>query len=142
MEASPGCKYCNRDKRLMDIMLEICELKVTTLYLFRDQTYRGRCIAAYSKGHKSEIFDLNSQERADLIEDLAKAAAAIKQVFNAAKINYAAFGDTEPHMHFHLVPKYRDGERWGSMFEMMPEKQVFLSDAEYASMISELKKAL
>lgn len=33
--------YCARDRRLKTILIEICRLETFTLYLFREQTYRG-----------------------------------------------------------------------------------------------------
>ena len=51
------CFYCEKDERLTDLMLEICKLKVSTLYLFKEQTYKGRCVVAY-KGHINELYEL------------------------------------------------------------------------------------
>ena len=37
------------------------------------------------------------------------------EIFNPDKVNYGAYGDTGHHLHFHLVPKYKDGyeKRYG-----------------------------
>ena len=48
------CFYCTKDERLDSLMMEVCELSASTLYLFKDQTYKGRCIVA-CKEHKREI---------------------------------------------------------------------------------------
>lgn len=34
---SSDCFYCKKDKALKHLMIEICSLKVSTLYLFRDR---------------------------------------------------------------------------------------------------------
>ena len=44
-------------------------------------------------------------------------------------------------MHFHLVPKYKDGPEWGGVFQMDP-KQTYLSQEEYAEMIAKIKANL
>ncbi|MNC31999.1 hypothetical protein D3C75_803410 [compost metagenome] len=72
---------------------------------------------------------------------MAKAAGAVQQAFNPGKVNYGAYGDTMPHVHFHIVPKYEGGEQWGTTFVMNPG-QVYLSDEEYAGLIGEIKKYL
>jgi diadenosine tetraphosphate (Ap4A) HIT family hydrolase len=122
-------------------MLEVAPLQVSTLYLFKEQTHPGRCIVAYN-GHVNELFELNASELALFTADVARAASAIKAAFNPAKINYGAYSDKLPHLHFHLVPKYVDGPAWGTTFTMMPEPKVLLSAADYASLIARLRQAL
>jgi len=118
----------------------VCDLSVSTLILFREQSHPGRCIVAY-KDHVSEIVDISDDERNAFFEDVNRAAKAIHAVFAPDKLNYGAYGDTGCHLHVHLVPKYRDGFEWGGVFEMNPGK-VALTEAEYADMAEKLKKAL
>ncbi|MBF9018260.1 MULTISPECIES: HIT family protein [unclassified Oceanispirochaeta] len=142
MNIDKNCMYCTRDHRVSDLMIEIAELKVTTFFFFKEQTHPGRCIVAYNKGHKGELFELDTQERHDLMDDMAKASEAIQKVFNPDKLNYASFGDKGPHIHFHLVPKYKDEAKWGAIFDMMPEEKKFLEDSQYKTHIEALRKAL
>lgn len=132
-----NCIYCNEDGRRENLMIEICKLSVSTVYLFKEQTYRGRCNVVFD-GHRKEIFDLSPEEQAAFIADVSKVARAVDKAFSPDKINYGAYGDTMPHLHMHVVPKYRDKENWGSTFVMNPG-QVYLSDDEYASMIADIK---
>ena len=141
MSAEATCFYCEKDQRLDDLMIEICQLEVSTLYLFKEQTYRGRCLVAY-KGHVNELFELQEKELEAYIKDVAKAAAAMKKAFSPNKINYGAYSDKLEHLHFHLVPKYQDGPSWGSTFEMMPTPKVALSNAEYSELIEKIKRNL
>lgn len=134
------CFYCKKDQRLKDLMIEICELNVSTVYLFKEQSYKGRCVVAYNQ-HVNELFELENNELELYIKDVKKVAAAIKKAFSPNKINYGAFSDKLPHLHFHIVPKYEDGYTWGGTFEMNPGK-VYLSDEEYSEIISAIKKNL
>jgi diadenosine tetraphosphate (Ap4A) HIT family hydrolase len=118
----------------------ICDLKVSTLILFKEQSKRGRCIVAY-KDHVSEIVDISAEERASFFEDVNRAAKAIHKVFNPDKLNYGAYGDTGCHLHMHLCPKYKGGDEWGGTFQMNPQK-VYLTDEEYEKMIEDIKAAL
>jgi diadenosine tetraphosphate (Ap4A) HIT family hydrolase len=138
MDNQNSCFYCEKDQRLEDIMIEICELKVSTLYLFREQSYKGRCIVAY-KGHVNELFELEDNDLELFIKDVKIAAKALQKVFAPNKINYGAYSDKLPHLHFHLVPKYEDGPNWGSTFEMNPGK-VLLREEEYKEMIKLIKE--
>jgi diadenosine tetraphosphate (Ap4A) HIT family hydrolase len=131
-----------QDQRVSDLMIKVADMKVSTFYFFREQTHPGRCIVAFNKGHKGEVFHLSDQEQKDFMDDLVKAAAAVQEVFSPDKINYASFGDGVPHLHFHVVPKYKDGAKWCGIFDMMPEEKVFLSDGEYEDAVARLKAAL
>jgi diadenosine tetraphosphate (Ap4A) HIT family hydrolase len=138
---SSDCFYCAKDQRLKDLMIEICQLGVSTLYLFKEQTYRGRCVVAY-KGHINELFELEEKELALFMQDVTRAASAIKKAFAPDKINYGAYSDKLPHLHFHVVPKYKDGYTWGGTFEMSPAQKLQLSDAEYLEIVGLIKKNL
>ncbi|MEN9840868.1 MAG: hypothetical protein RL376_668 [Verrucomicrobiota bacterium] len=137
----PDCLYCRRDQRLHDLMIEVAPLQVSTLYLFKEQTYQGRCVVAY-RDHINELFELPEAELALFMQDVARAAKAMKSAFGAAKINYGAYSDKLPHLHMHLVPKYVDGPSWGTTFTMMPEPKNLLTDSGYAALIAKLHQAL
>ena len=141
MNPLPDCLYCRKDQRLNDLMIEIAPLGVSTLYLFKEQTYRGRCVVA-SRDHVNELFELPDAELALFTKDVARAAKAMKTAFNPAKINYGAYSDKLPHLHVHLVPKYVDGPSWGTTFTMMPEPKQLLTDEAYAGLIAQIKAAL
>ena len=135
-----NCGYCMKNELLDEFGIFICDLKVSMLILFKEQSHPGRCIVAY-KDHVGEMVELTDEERNTFFEDVNRAAKAIHAVFHPDKLNYGAYGDTGRHLHFHLVPKYRDKEEWGGVFAMNPKK-TFLSDDEYKEMIEKIKEAL
>jgi diadenosine tetraphosphate (Ap4A) HIT family hydrolase len=95
-----------------------------------------------SKSHVSEIIELTDEQRNEFFADVNHVSEAIHKAFNPDKVNYGAYGDTGHHLHFHLVPKYKDDEfEWGGTFAMDPKRKT-LSDAEYDEIIAELKKYL
>ncbi len=134
------CGYCMRGELLEKFGIFICELNVSSLILFKEQSKPGRCIVAY-KDHVSEIVDISDADRNAFFADVNKAAKAIHKAFNPDKLNYGMYGDTGCHLHVHLCPKYKGGDEWGGTFTMNPGKK-YLSDAEYAELIEKLKKAL
>ena len=75
------------------------------------------------------------EERQQYLEDVNHVAETLHRLFHPDKINFGAYGDTMHHLHFHLVPKYRDGYEWGGVFAMNPG-QVRLTDAEYQELVS------
>lgn len=134
------CFYCEKDERLDDLMIKICDLDASTVYLFKEQTYRGRCVVAY-KGHVNELFELGEKELNAYMKDVTRVAAAVKKAFSPNKVNYGAYSDKLPHLHFHIVPKYKDSYSWGGVFEMNPQK-TYLSDEEYIQRVKLIKENL
>ena len=135
-----NCAYCMGDELLDKFGIKVCDLEVSSLILFKEQSKRGRFIVAY-KDHVGDIVELSDDERNAFMSDVAKAAKAIHAAFSPDKLNYGAYGDTGNHLHIHLVPKYKDGDEWGGTFQMNPEK-TFLSDEEYLELIQEIKAHL
>ena len=111
------CLYCTNNETLHNLMIEIAHLRVSRAFLFKEQTYHGRCLVAYDK-HVNDLNELSDEE-----------------------LNYGAYSDKLSHLHFHLAPKYVDGPDYGGTFQMNPGK-VYLSDAEYAEMVEALRKEL
>lgn len=134
------CLYCNKNQLQKDLMIEICELNASTVFLFKEQTHKGRCIVAY-KGHAVELYELDDKELSAFMQDVNKVAKAIAKIFTPAKINYGAYSDKLPHLHMHLVPKYIDGVDYGGVFQMNPQK-VYLSESEYEEIIAAIRKYL
>lgn len=135
-----NCGYCQGGALLAEFGIKICDLGVSQLILFKEQSHPGRCIVAY-KDHVSEIVNLTDEERSAFFADVNRAANAIHKAFHPEKVNYGAYGDTGCHLHFHLVPKYRDEFEWGGVFAMNPNRK-YLTDAEYAEMIEKIKANL
>ena len=136
----PNCGYCARGELLDAFGIVICELNVSTLILFKEQSHPGRCIVAY-KDHVSEMTELSDEERNAFFAAVARASKAIHAAFHPDKVNYGAYADSGHHLHIHLVPKYKDEFEWNSTFAMNPDR-VYLTDAAYEDMIDKIKKQL
>ncbi len=134
------CLYCQENETLHRLMIKICDLQVSQLFLFKEQSHLGRCNVVY-KDHGVEFHELSDEQRNAFMSDVAKAAKAIAAAFDPTKINYGAFADTLSHIHMHVVPKYIDGYGFPGIFEMNPQK-IYLSDAEYAAVIEKIKAGI
>src|SRR3984893_11975708 len=51
---------------------------------------------------------LGSQERTAFLLDMARLGDALLKVTGALRINYAIFGNVEPALHAHVIPRYLD----------------------------------
>ena len=134
------CAYCMEGELVAAFGIKICELENSKVYLFKEQSHPGRVIVAHKK-HVSEITELTAEERSAYIEDINKVAAAMHDIFHPDKVNYGAYGDTGHHLHFHLVPKYKDEYEWGGTFAMNPGEKT-LSKEAYQEMVDKYREAL
>ena len=80
------CLYCQNNETLHNLMIEICHLRVSRLFLFKEQTYRGRCLVAYDK-HVNDLNELSDDERNAFMADVAQVTRAMQQAFSPEKIN-------------------------------------------------------
>ena len=141
LEEKKTCGYCAEGEYLAAYGIKIGELAASKVYLFKEQSHKGRVIVA-SPLHVSEITALSVTERAAFMEDVNRVAEAIHRLYKPTKVNYGAYGDTGHHLHFHLVPKYANDEfEWGGVFAMNP-KRTFLPEEEYARMVAEIRTEL
>ena len=134
------CLYCQDNETLHNLMIKICDLEISQLFLFKEQSYPGRCNVVYND-HAVEFHELGDEQRNAFMRDVARTGKAIAKAFNPDKINYGAYADTISHLHMHIVPKFKDGYGLGGVFEMNPEK-ITLSESEYAGLIEKIKIGL
>ncbi len=134
------CLYCQNNDLLKSLMIEFAELPTSRVFLFKEQTYKGRCLVAH-KGHVHDLCDLSDSDRAAFMSDVVAVSRAMQKAFNPDKVNYGAYSDTLSHLHFHLAPKYQGAPDFGSTFVMNP-KAVYLTDEEYNELIEKVKAYL
>ena len=135
-----NCAYCMEGELVDKFGIKICELETSKVYLFKEQSHKGRVIVAHKK-HIGDMTVLSADERAAYFEDIAKVSNALQAAFKPNKVNYGAYGDTGCHLHFHLVPKYSDEFEWGNTFAMNPER-ITLTEEEYQELINQIKENL
>ena len=139
-EEMKNCSYCSEGALLDAFGIKIGELPMSKVILFKEQSHKGRIIVACKK-HVDDITQLTKEERIQFMEDVNHTAEIMHELFHPDKINFGAYGDTMHHLHFHLVPKYKDEFEWGGVFAMNPGKTT-LSEDEYKEMIELVRSRL
>lgn len=140
MAVNENCSYCAEGALLDAFGIKIGELPMSKVILFKEQSHKGRVIVA-CKRHVDDITDLTKEERAQYMEDVSHVAEILHALFHPDKINFGAYGDTMHHLHFHLVPKYKDGYEWGGVFAMNPHEKE-LTQPEYEELIGMIRAKL
>jgi len=123
----------------------VTQLTVSSLYLTKNQTYRGQCQLIFDLRHVARVDQLSSPEWSSLAADLFTAQQAVARVVKPDHINIESLGNVVPHLHWHIIPRYVGDPMWGAPvwrvpLDSMPDTR--LPDGERAALIAQLQKAL
>jgi diadenosine tetraphosphate (Ap4A) HIT family hydrolase len=83
----------------------VAELRESIALLGENQGCPGWCVLIL-KDHHEHLADLPLARQTRLFEDVASAAAAIRQVLGPVRINYECLGNLVPHIHWHVIPRH------------------------------------
>ena len=50
------CYYCEKGEKLNQLMTHIADMGNASIYLFRDQTHKGKCIVVFNTDHRTEWY--------------------------------------------------------------------------------------
>ena len=88
----------------------VAELEVSRLMMDEQAPMRGYAWLAVRR-HVIELHDLTDDEGTAFMRDVRRASRAIATVTGAVKMNYEVHGNTVPHLHLHVFPRY-PGDPW------------------------------
>ena len=72
-----------------------------------DPDYPGFCRVILNR-HAAEMSDLPSDEQQALIRIVFTVEAVVRDVVKPDKINLASLGNMVPHVHWHVIPRWRE----------------------------------
>jgi diadenosine tetraphosphate (Ap4A) HIT family hydrolase len=59
-----------------------------------------------------EITDMAAPDRAQLMEEMARAGEAVRRLPKVAKLNFGALGNLVPQLHLHVVGRHAGDSAW------------------------------
>lgn len=103
------CAFCRKlaDLKALPADELVAELPHAIVLLGPWQYYHGYCIVV-ARRHATELSQLSDAERHGYFDDMCRVAKAIEMRFQPCKLNYELLGNQEPHLHWHLFPRYRE----------------------------------
>ncbi|MDQ6921154.1 MAG: HIT family protein [Candidatus Dormibacteraeota bacterium] len=98
-----SCVICSAARGRPDDV--VSELSASWVTAAADAPLPGyACVVA--KTHAVEPYELGADERAAFWEDCLLVSRALADLFKPSKMNYEIHGNTIPHLHMHLYPRY------------------------------------
>ena len=89
--------------------------------LQRARIQRGYTLVIWRGSHVVEPFELAEAESAVYWRAVHKVAEALATYYRPLKMNYETLGNTVPHLHTHLLPRYVEDPAPGRPFPLMPQ---------------------
>jgi diadenosine tetraphosphate (Ap4A) HIT family hydrolase len=65
-------------------------------------------MAVWRGRHAADLAELTGEELGDYWREVTLASRALYAVFDPAQINYLTYGNSVPHVHTYLLPRYLD----------------------------------
>jgi len=96
--------------------------------LVNDPDPPGFCRVIWNR-HVSEMTDLSYGEREHLMVLVFAVEEAVRHVMHPDKVNIAALGNMVPHIHWHIIPRYKDdaffpGSTWSQRTQESPPSKL------------------
>lgn len=105
------CIYCNLVNNKNE-KLFIKDYDNALVYLCEDQYFSGWTLVII-KRHYDNYFEIPPDERRKLESVVGKVSNAITNLFKPDHINYAIFGNIIRHVHWNVIPRYKNDGLWG-----------------------------
>jgi diadenosine tetraphosphate (Ap4A) HIT family hydrolase len=138
-----GCRLCEegRPETTPDGM-RFHAGDVSDAYLCRPNIQRGLTVVVWRGRHVAEPTELNDEEAARFWHEVLSVGRALEDVLQPVKLNYNLLGNSMPHLHVHIVPRYADDPRPGWPFPFPEEEPPAIPDDVLQRDIKALRLAI
>jgi len=134
---APGCPLCEADGGELVWMGERARV-----ILVEHDRFPGFCRIVWND-HVAELSDLPDADQAWLMRLVARVERVVREVMTPDKVNLAALGNIVPHLHWHIIPRYRWDTHFPEAIWAAPQRAADAERvAELAGRLPALRTAL
>ncbi|MGL1833515.1 HIT family protein [Rhodocyclaceae bacterium SMB388] len=101
-----------------------------------DPVYPGFCRVIW-KDHVAEMTDLGIEQRHHLMKVVMATEQALRTLMRPDKINLASLGNFVPHLHWHVIPRFRDDTHFPEAIWSSPQRVGVMRDAPAIAQLCE-----
>ena len=91
--------------------VEVARLPLCRVLLMKDRRFPWLILVPERESVR-EIHELTAADRAELIEEIARAGEALQRLFQPDKLNVGALGNVVPQLHLHVVARFATDPAW------------------------------
>ena len=100
--AAPACALCTAGEETV-----LWRDEAARVVLVPEPAWPGYCRVILAR-HAAELSDLGPAECARLLRVVVATERAVRAALRPDKINLASLGNQVPHLHWHVIPRWRD----------------------------------
>lgn len=113
--------------------------EVADAYLQKANVQRGYSVVIWRGRHVAEPTELSAEEAAQYWLELLEAGRRIEQRLQPVKLNYDILGNSLPHLHTHVVPRYADDPKPGWPFPFPEDEPPRIEEGQFRSDLEALR---
>ena len=87
----------------------VAELSASVATVNEGVHVRGYC-CVIPREHATELDGLSESGALSFMQDVRRTARVVRDITGATKLNYEVHGNVVPHVHLHIIPRYRGDE--------------------------------
>lgn len=139
-----GCEMCEAGRPEADRYgVRIHKGVYSDAYLQRADVQRGYTLVIWRGRHVNEPTELDDAEATGYWAEVLDVAQALITVYSPLKMNYETLGNSLPHLHTHLVPRYLADPRPGQPFPLSAQTpETKISESVLLAEAAELRSLL
>jgi len=116
-ETPSACELCREDGGAVLWRDGFCRV-----VLVADPDYPAFCRVILAR-HVREMTDLEEADRARLMRVVFAVEGALRELLAPDKVNLASFGNVVPHVHWHVIPRFRSDRHFPSPVWGAPQRE-------------------
>jgi diadenosine tetraphosphate (Ap4A) HIT family hydrolase len=135
-----ACELCDSSGGELLWQDEVC--RVIRVGGAEGVAFPGFCRVVW-QAHVAELSDLSADERRHLLDVVQAVERAVRAAVRPDKINLASLGNLVPHLHWHVIPRWRDDSHfpapiWAPAARPVPARPQPGSDALRTAFVAAL----
>ena len=115
-QPSPSCEFCAGPGGAVLWQNDLCRVVRA-----QEPGYPGFCRVILNR-HAREMTDLGAAERAALMAVVFAVEEALRETMRPDKMNLASLGNMTPHVHWHVIPRFRDDRHFPGPVWAAPQR--------------------
>ena len=105
--------------------------EVADAYLQKVNIQRGYSVVIWRGRHVAEPTELSAEEAAQYWLELLEAGRRIERALQPVKLNYDILGNSLPHLHTHVIPRYADDPKPGWPFPFPEDEPGGIEEGQF-----------
>jgi diadenosine tetraphosphate (Ap4A) HIT family hydrolase len=111
-------------------------------YLQRKDIQRGYTVVIWRGRHVAEPTELDEDEASGYWAEVLSVSRALLAAYEPLKMNYETLGNSLPHLHTHLIPRYPVDPNPGHPFPLMLDTPDEIPEARLQAEAGDLRRRL